>query len=689
MIAACSRPIRKSLFALIALALIGALFLPQGRASAHASLESSEPEAGAALMSAPKEVALHFTESIDASFSTVQLLDVGGNVVVKGPGQIHPKDDHTLRLALTPLPDGVYSAYWQVRSQVDGHLTAGIVSFSVGASASQVSLLLPEGVPDPASALPLPLDALTRWLNYLCVALAGGSAAFAMLVWRPVYQRTPETAAADQFMSLWLKRLMWIGSAGVIALSLIFALEQTALAAGGLEFGKALIVYVSTRSGLLILLRVALLIVLMALAARLTSVGTGAPEWGWLALGVGTQVLLTFSLQSHNAATGDITALLVDWSHIAAMSAWIGGLPGLLIALRVSRRPDAPADMPPLSRLIPRFSRLAMISVDVLAASGVVSLWLQVRNLDALTQTTYGGAVLIKTGLFGLLLGLGALNLLVITPRLSDPASRIGGWIGRSVPLEIGLGIVLLVMVGAMTGVAPAYEALAAQHRLGFTQHYVSEGVGLTLRIAPVRAGDNEFGLDVEDPRPGADSVEGQVTFRIGLVNQGLADTRVEVGSPDGKRFSIRGTYFPLGGRWKVQVILRRKGFNVVQHVYFVDVPVPDQASGVPLNAAGESLRPNPIQPDEASVAAGKALYTTNCVPCHGVSGKGDGPVGLSLNPRPADLTQHAVVGMHTDGQLFEWISGGFPGSAMQGFAEYLSETERWNLVNYIRTLGQ
>jgi mono/diheme cytochrome c family protein len=240
-----------------------------------------------------------------------------------------------------------------------------------------------------------------------------------------------------------------------------------------------------------------------------------------------------------------------------------------------------------------------------------------------------------------------------------------------------------------MTGVAPAYEALEAQHRLGFTEKYITEGVGLTLRIAPVKTGDNEFGLDIDDPRPGADKVKARVTFRIGLINQGLADTRVEASSADGRRFTIRGAYFPLGGRWKVQVIIRRAGFNNLQHVYFVDVPVPDQASGGMLGAAGESLRPNPIQPDETSVAAGKELYATYCVPCHGTSGQGDGPVGLSLNPRPADLTQHAVMGMHTDGQLFEWISDGFPGSAMQGVAEYLNETERWNLVNYLRTLGK
>jgi mono/diheme cytochrome c family protein len=81
-------------------------------------------------------------------------------------------------------------------------------------------------------------------------------------------------------------------------------------------------------------------------------------------------------------------------------------------------------------------------------------------------------------------------------------------------------------------------------------------------------------------------------------------------------------------------------------------------------------------------------LFTVHCVPCHGASGKGDGPLGLVLNPRPADLTLHAIPGVHTDAQLFEWITNGFPGSRMPAFKSMLSDTDRWNLVNFIRTLA-
>jgi mono/diheme cytochrome c family protein len=106
--------------------------------------------------------------------------------------------------------------------------------------------------------------------------------------------------------------------------------------------------------------------------------------------------------------------------------------------------------------------------------------------------------------------------------------------------------------------------------------------------------------------------------------------------------------------------------------------------------------RPNPVSAEQAnpipasgeSIAAGQALYSANCASCHGPTGKGDGPVGLTLNPRPADLSQHAIPGVHTDAQLYEWITNGFPGSAMPAWKSKLSDTDRWNLVNFIRTLA-
>ena len=87
---------------------------------------------------------------------------------------------------------------------------------------------------------------------------------------------------------------------------------------------------------------------------------------------------------------------------------------------------------------------------------------------------------------------------------------------------------------------------------------------------------------------------------------------------------------------------------------------------------------------DKNELAAAKKLVDTNCVTCHGNSGKGDGPAAAALPPpKPADWTSAKIKG-ETDGELFWKISNGR--GAMPPW-KHLPEKDRWSLVNYIRSL--
>ncbi|MBI3969462.1 MAG: cytochrome c, partial [Chloroflexi bacterium] len=93
----------------------------------------------------------------------------------------------------------------------------------------------------------------------------------------------------------------------------------------------------------------------------------------------------------------------------------------------------------------------------------------------------------------------------------------------------------------------------------------------------------------------------------------------------------------------------------------------------------------NPFPPTQASLQKGGEIYTNNCVSCHGLSGRGDGPLARTLTPRPADLRVH--VSQHADGQLYTWIANGVPGTAMPPFKDRLSDEERWHVLNYLKSL--
>ena len=101
--------------------------------------------------------------------------------------------------------------------------------------------------------------------------------------------------------------------------------------------------------------------------------------------------------------------------------------------------------------------------------------------------------------------------------------------------------------------------------------------------------------------------------------------------------------------------------------------------------AAARAVK-NPVPSNLVSLKGAKALYITNCAPCHGNKGKGDGPAAAALTVKPADHTS-AVVQRETDGSLFWKISQGE--KPMPSYKTVLTVTQRWELVNYIRALAK
>lgn len=91
----------------------------------------------------------------------------------------------------------------------------------------------------------------------------------------------------------------------------------------------------------------------------------------------------------------------------------------------------------------------------------------------------------------------------------------------------------------------------------------------------------------------------------------------------------------------------------------------------------------NPLGADAAQ--AGLAVYTTNCVSCHGETGHGEGPVAASLLPPPADLAKLQTTA--SDDYLFWRISTGRSGTAMVGWKGILSDEQIWQVISLIRAM--
>jgi mono/diheme cytochrome c family protein len=121
-----------------------------------------------------------------------------------------------------------------------------------------------------------------------------------------------------------------------------------------------------------------------------------------------------------------------------------------------------------------------------------------------------------------------------------------------------------------------------------------------------------------------------------------------------------------------------------------MDNPLPPPPNSIPIEGAiaipGMGAPENPREADGASLQRGAELFAIHCQMCHGVTGQGNGSVAAFLiNYKPANLTSE-LVQSKSDGSIFLTISNGLDGR-MPALNENLTVSERWDVVNFIRTL--
>ncbi|RYZ93412.1 MAG: c-type cytochrome [Proteobacteria bacterium] len=100
------------------------------------------------------------------------------------------------------------------------------------------------------------------------------------------------------------------------------------------------------------------------------------------------------------------------------------------------------------------------------------------------------------------------------------------------------------------------------------------------------------------------------------------------------------------------------------------------------ISLAGIDVAPRGI-PD---LANGARLFQTACISCHGNTGRGDGPAGASLDPKPANFHDKDLVLASAPYKFFNTVRLGVPGTGMMAFS-YLTDSEVWDLAFYLKSL--
>ncbi|MFI9360017.1 FixH family protein [Kitasatospora sp. NPDC053057] len=425
--------------ALLALMLAGA-----GPASAHATLDSTDPAQNSVVATAPQAVTLTFSETVSLSSDSVRVLDPAGKPVDTGnPAHADGKGD-TARVGLNSgLANGTYTVAWRAVSE-DSHPVGGAFTFSIGApSDTSVSATALQGAK--ADTLVAALYGTGRTVAYAAFALLAGVAAFVLVCWpagatrRPVQRllMTGWTALLASTVAVLMLRGPYERGTGVgqaLDLSLVRAtLDErigTALAARLLLLAAA---------GIFLSLLVGQLgqppkpapaaaaadedaEAADAEAAELRALEQRAAERpqreARLGLGV-AGLVLSVALSAtwvgaDHASVGIQVWLALPFGilHLIAMALWLGGLASLLVALREGVGAE----------VVDRFSKVAFGSVAVLAATGIYQSWRGLGSWGALTGTEYGKLLLVKSGCVVVMLGVAWISRSWLARLRSAPA---------------------------------------------------------------------------------------------------------------------------------------------------------------------------------------------------------------------------------------------------------------------------
>ncbi|MFH9199034.1 copper resistance CopC/CopD family protein [Streptomyces anulatus] len=418
-------PIRRPVAAAALLAALvslvfGLLLAGAGPASAHAALTGSDPQDGAVVDTAPKEVTLSFSEAIAVGDDSIRVLDPSGK---RADTEAEPRDlseGGTVRYGValhSGLPDGTYTVAWQAIS-ADSHPISGAFTFSIGApSETTVALSSQEAGGGPVGVV---YD-IARYAAYGGFVLLVGGSAFVLICWRGGASALP------------MQRLVVRGWLTLTAATLVMLLLRNPYTGSG-KFADAfdlagLQSVLDTKPGAALVSRLLLLgaaalfiAVLFGTYARREDEQERKDLTFGLAVGggvVAAGIAATWAMSEH-ASTGiqASIAMPVDVAHLLAVAAWLGGLASLLVALY--RTPDIG------SAAVRRFSAVAFGSVVVLAATGIYQSWRQVGSWSALTGTRYGQLLIIKVALIAVLLAVAWFSRRW-TGRLTDTAVASSG----------------------------------------------------------------------------------------------------------------------------------------------------------------------------------------------------------------------------------------------------------------------
>ena len=539
--------------------LISAVGIPY--AAAHPFTLETEPSSSLNAPIGITQVSVVFSEPVELDFSSIKIYDSNGDQIDNKDSKYF-KGETSLVVTTPPLQEGVYTGTTKVLSKVDGHLVDSAFIFAVG------DIKLDVDVPGKStSELLFFPEAGARFPGLVGQTIVLGAIIGSMLIWG-TQNKELIRKEIEKIDTVHHGRLMSITGIGLM---LVFASNIIMLAVQTLRLETSAIDVIQTTFGTSWLVRMIITVILLGV-------------WFWMdrkrqisklshipMLVLSLALIGTSTIIGHGAASGQISAMVLDYVHNLVAAIWIGGIIYFVFALLPTFARLEKAKMEKMSLvMVPRFSIVFVISLGIVIISGPTLMWFLESDVGMITESTYGKLIIAKIVIASIMVGLGGFfqfKVQKIGERALKSKSEfaIHRKLKKSLKIDAILGIVLLGVVALLiNGTLPAGEIqkIDAQDTVyGFRTIEYSENARFDIEITPFSSGSNSIFVKVSDLNNNPLDDSNELKVKISNPQKNIAPIEVPmqmIESKEGPREFSGEVTFGFSGEWQMEVEAHR-----------------------------------------------------------------------------------------------------------------------------------
>ncbi len=530
-------------------------------ASAHPFTEETNPSSTENAPEGITQVTVFYSEPIELDYSYLKVLDSNGNQIDNKDSKYY-QGEKSLIVSTPPLESGVYTVTSKVLSKVDGHLVDDAFIFGVG----DVVVDLPSDKPRSIYDILFFPEAASRFPGLVGQTIVLGAVIASMLIWGTQNKdlikkeiKKVDTFHHAKFMTLTGIGLMLVFASNIAMLAIqSFRLETSAFDAIQTTFGSSWII------------RMVITVVLLGI-------------WFWLdrkkkmteknqspMLVLSLLLIGTSSMIGHGAASGEMSAFVLDYIHNLVAAIWIGGIIyfSFILLPTFSSLENVVNEKMSLV-MIPRFSIVFVIAVGIVIITGPTLMWLLESNVGLITESIYGKLIIAKIVIAAIMVVLGGFFQFKLQKSaeisLNSKSFSVHRKLRKSLKVDAVLGIILLGVVALLAnGTLPAGEIQkvdAKEISYDFRTIEFSETAKYDIHITPFSSGVNTISVKISDFDNNRLQDADEIKVKISNPQRNISPIEiplVKIGQED-KPIEFQGEItFGFSGKWQTEIEIQR-----------------------------------------------------------------------------------------------------------------------------------